>query len=223
MKVVYKIVNSAVVLALVPVLLFLPLFRFIMKIGMNTDNQLLSILGNIIDIPTVIKNLTGTDLNALPEYFTIKGAYEMLFAEGSTIAETGIDLSALPAEVIRYFTAAGILFAVALLFVLIVLILGLFVKKKLIPAVFAGCGAISLFAANKCFTHIAQQLVSGKISVVSLIENIEALSSYSTYFKYLSVDIRIFELSSAYTMMMMIFIALIVLNVIFHLVDTTSN
>lgn len=223
MKVVYKIVNSAVVLAMVPVLLFLPLFRFIMKIGMNTDNQLLSILGNMIDIPTVIKNLTGTDLNALPEYFTIKGAYDMFFAEGSTLAETGIDLTALPEEVIKYFTAAGILFAFALLFVLIVLVLGIFIKKKLVTAGFAAAGTACLFAANKCFTHIAQQLVSGRISVASLIENIEALSSYSTYFKYISVDIRIFELSSAYTMMMMIFIALIVLNVIFHLVDSTAN
>ena len=54
-------------------------------------------------------------------------------------------------------------------------------------------------------------------------ENMEALSTYSNYLKYIDVDIRILELSSAYTMMMLIFGALIALNIVFHLVDSTAS
>lgn len=223
MKIVYKILNSAVVLAMIPVLLFLPMFRFIMNIGVSSSNQLLSILGSVFDVSGVIKNITGVDFNNLPEYHTIKSAYDLLFAEGSVFASAGLDTSALPEEMIRYMTAAGILFAVALVFALLVLVIGLFTKKKLLSAAFAACGTASIFAANKCFTYIADQLVSGKISLMSMIENMEALSTYSKYLKYIDVDIRILELSSAYTMMMLIFGALIALNIVFHLVDSTAS
>lgn len=223
MKIVYKILNSAVVLALIPVLLFLPMFRFIMNIGVSSSNQLLSILGSVFDVSGIIKNVTGVDFNNLPEYHTIKGAYDLLFAEGSAFASAGLDATALPEEMIKYMTAAAVLFAVALVFALLVLIIGLFTKKKLLSAAFAACGTASIFAANKCFTYIADQLVSGKISLMSMIENMEALSTYSNYLKYIDVDIRILELSSAYTMMMLIFGALIALNIVFHLVDSTAS
>lgn len=223
MKVVYKILNSAVVLALIPVLLFLPMFRFIMNIGISSSNQLLSILGSVFDVSGVIKNATGIDFNNLPEYYTIKGVYDLLFAEGSAVTSAGLDTSALPEELIKYFSAAAILFVIALVFALLVLIIGLVTKKKLLSAFFAAGGIASIFAANKCFTYIAEQLVSGKISLMSMIENMEALSTYSSYLKYIDVDIRILELSSAYTMMMLVFGALIALNIVFHLVESTTN
>lgn len=223
MKIVYKVLNSVIVLTMIPVILFLPLFRFIMSIGMSSNNQILSLLGSLFDVSAIIKQATGVDFNNLPEYYTIKEAYDMLFGESSFIASAGVDTAALPEELTKYFTAAAILFAVALLIAVIVLIVGLVTKKKLLCSAFAAGGMLSLFAANKCFTHIAQQLVSGKVSLISMLENMEALSSYSKYLEYIDVDIRIFELSSAYTMLMLVFGALIALNVVFHLVESTST
>lgn len=223
MKIVYKVLNSITVLAAIPVLIFLPMFRFIMSIGVSSNNQILSLLGSLFDVSAIIQKATGVDFNSLPEFYTIKEAYDTLLGDSSIVSTAGLDTSALPEEVTKYFSAAAILFAVALLFAVVVLIIGLVTKKKLICSAFAAGGMLSLFAANKCFTHIASQLVSGKISLMSMIENMEALSSYSKYLDYIDVDIRIFELSSAYTMLMLIFGAMIALNIVFHLVDSTST
>lgn len=223
MKIIYKIVNSAAVLAFIPVLLFLPMFRFIMTIGMTSSNQLLSLFGSMLDLTSIISGATGIDFANLPEYYTLTDIYDLIFAQDSTFASAGFDASALSEELIKYFTAAAVLFAIALVLALLVLVIGLFTKKKLIPAVFAAGGFICTFAANKCFTHIAQQLVSGKMSVIPMIENMEALSSYTNYLKYIDIDIRILELSSAYSMMLLVFGALIVINIGFHLADTTAT
>lgn len=224
MKIIYKIINSAAVLAFIPVLLCLPMFRFIMTLGMNSGNQLLSLFGSMldIDISGIISNATGIDFENLPEYYKITDLYELFFAENSTISASGLDISALPEELINYFTAAAVLFVIALVLAILVLIIGLFTKKKILSASFAVGGFLCTFAANKCFLHVADQLVSGKMSLIPILEKMEALSSYSTYLKYIDIDIRIFELSSAYTMMLVIFGALLFINIGFHLAETTS-
>ena len=225
MKIIYKIVNSAAVLAFIPVLLLLPMFRFIMTVGISSSNQLMSLLGGMLgdafDISGIISNATGIDIDNLPEYYKLTDLYDLFFAENSTVATAGLDASAFPEELINYFTAAAVLFLLALVFALLVFAVGLFTKKKLLSASFGAAGFISLFAANKCFTHVAQQLVSGKMSLISILENMEALRSYSSYLKYVDIDIRIFELSSAYTMMLVIFGAIILFNIGFHLYDST--
>lgn len=223
MKVIYKILNSAITLALIPVLIFLPLFRFIMDIGVNSSNTLLSILGSALDIKNIIANATGIDFSRLPENYTIPDVYNFLFAENATFPTAGIDASVLPEELVKFFSAAAILLAVALFFALIVLIIGLFTKKKLITASFGALGFISAFSAAKCFDHVASQLVSGKLSLTPVLENLEALKDYSTYLKYIDIDIRIFELSSAYTMMLIVFGAIVLLNICFHLADSVSK
>lgn len=225
MKIIYKIINSAAALAIIPVLLFLPMFRFIMTLGMSSSNQLLSLFGSMLDldIGSIISNATGIDFENLPEYYTIKDIYDMIFAEGSAFSTAGFDASALPEELVQYFTAAAILLACALILAVFVLFIGLFTKKKILSAVFAAGGFLCTFAANKCFTHIAQQLVSGKMSLIPIIEKIEALSSYANYLDYIDIDIRILELSSAYTMLLLIFGALVLINIGFHLAETTST
>lgn len=223
MKVLYKIVNSLAVLVMIPVLLFLPMFKFIMTVGVRSENQLLSLLGGMLDINQIIKMAMGIDLENLPETYTLKGVYDMFFGADATFSASQFDVSALPEAVVKYFSAAGILFALALVCAVVVLILGIFTKKKLLTGGFAIGGLALTFAANKCFTHIASQLVSGKISLVSMLENMESMAQYKTYLNYVNFDIRIFELSSAYSMLLMIFAAIVLFNIVFHIAESTMN
>lgn len=223
MKIIHKILNSAAVLAIIPILFCLPMFRFIMTIGLDTGNQLLSLLGNAFNIESIIASATGIDVSKLPETYTIPELYNLIFAEESTFSFAGLDTSALPEEVSTYFTAAAVLFATALVFAVIALFTGLFVKKKLVTASVGALGFISAFSASKCFNHIAQQLVSGKISLVPLIEKLDALKNYSSYVKYIDIDIRILELSSAFTMFLVLLAVIVLLNIGFHLADSVSD
>lgn len=223
MKILYKVTNSLVSLAIIPVLLFLPLFRFIAVVNVASTNILTSIIGGIVDVNALIEKATGINIENLPEFYTISEAYNLLFGEKANDAFSGLDPSAIPAEAKGFFTAAFVLFVFALVCALVVLISGLFTKKMTLSATFAVLGFVSTFASNKCFSFIAEQLVSGKISVVNILKGVEALKSYESVLKYLSFDIRIFELSSAYTMLLIIFGALFLISIGFKLADSTVN
>lgn len=223
MKIIYKIVNSITVLAVIPVFLFLPFFRFIMTVNVNSGNQLLSLLGGMLDINEIIANASGIDLENLPQYYTLQSAYNMFFGDNAKFQTAGFDTSALPEELVRYFTAAGILLVLALLCAVIVLIIGLFVKKKLVTASVSALGFVFAFSAGKCFTHVSSQLVSGKMSLAQILAGMESLASYKDYLGYVNFDIRIFELSSAFTALLIVLGALVILNVGFHLADTTAS
>ncbi len=223
MKIIYKILNSAAVLALIPVLLFLPMFKFIMTVNVSSSNALLSLFGNMLDIESIIAGATGIDFSSMPEKYTILEAYNMLFGENATISTAGLDASVLPEELVKYFSAAGILFAVALVFAVLALFVGLFTKKKLLTGTFGALGFISVYSASKCFESVAQKLVSGKISLIPILENLESIQDYTSYLEYLNLDIRIFELSSAYTMMLIVFGAIVLVNIGFHLADSVAD
>lgn len=222
MKYIYKITNSLAALALIPVLLFLPMFRFISVVGATSDNQLLSILGSMLDVNTIIEKVTGLNIENLPEFYTIRQAYEMFTGNETMAFLSDFDVSMLPEEAISYATAAGVFFVAALVFAALALVFGIFVKKKTVPAIFSVLGFGCTFGANKCFTYVAEQFVSGKISVVEILSKMEAMAEYQNYLKYLNFDIRILELDSAYTMMMVIFGAMILINVGFMLADSAS-
>ncbi len=229
MKYIYKITNSLAVLALIPVLLLMPMFRFIAVVGTSSggSNPLMGVvgglLGEIFDINAIIEKAIGINIENLPEFYTISEAYNMFAGEGANEALKGFDISLFPETVINFFTAAGILFIAALVFALLALIFGLFTKKKIIPAVFSALGFISTFAANRCFTHIAEQFVSGRISMLEILSKVEALAEYEKYLKMIDFDIRIFELGSAYTMMLVIFGVIMLLNIGFILYDSVAD
>lgn len=222
MKIIYKAVNTLAVLAIIPVLLFMPMFRFIMTVDISSDNQILSLLGGLLDISSIIKQLTGIDLENIPEFYTIKEAMGLFFGENAKISASDVDLSVIPPEITKFFTAAFVLFIIALVFALLTLLIGLFTKKKGLAASFSLLGLVSLFSANKCFSYIAQQLVSGKISPSSLLSSLKSLADYKDYLSFVNIDVRIFELSSAYTLMMIIFGAVIIFNIIFMLAEKSA-
>lgn len=222
MKIIYKAVNTLAVLAIIPVLLFMPMFRFIMTVDISSDNQILSLLGGLLDISSIIKQLTGIDLENIPEFYTIKEAIGLFSGENAKISASDVDLSVIPPEITKFFTAAFVLFIIALVFALLTLLIGLFTKKKGLAASFSLLGLVSLFSANKCFSYIAQQLVSGKISPSSLLSSLKSLADYKDYLSFVNIDVRIFELSSAYTLMMIIFGAVIIFNIIFMLAEKSA-
>lgn len=222
MKIIYKAVNTLAVLAIIPVLLFMPMFRFIMTVDISADNQILSLLGGLLDISSIIKQLTGIDLENIPEFYTIKEAMGLFSGENAKISASDVDLSVIPPEITKFFTAAFVLFIIALVFALLTLLIGLFTKKKGLAASFSLLGLVSLFSANKCFSYIAQQLVSGKISPSSLLSSLKSLADYKDYLSFVNIDVRIFELSSAYTLMMIIFGAVIIFNIIFMLAEKSA-
>ena len=222
MKIIYKAVNTLAVLAIIPVLLFMPMFRFIITVDISSDNQILSLLGGLLDISSIIKQLTGIDLENIPEFYTIKEAMGLFSGENAKISASDVDLSVIPPEITKFFTAAFVLFIIALVFALLTLLIGLFTKKKGLAASFSLLGLVSLFSANKCFSYIAQQLVSGKISPSSLLSSLKSLADYKDYLSFVNIDVRIFELSSAYTLMMIIFGAVIIFNIIFMLAEKSA-
>lgn len=223
MKILYKITNSIVTLAIIPVLLFLPLFRFIAVVDVASTNILTSLISGIVDINPIIEKVTGINIEKLPEFYTIRQAYDLFFGEKANGAFENFDTSVIPENVKGFFIAAFALFVFALVCALLVLIFGLFTKKKMLAVSFSALGFISTFAANKCFTFIAEQLISGKISVINMLKSIEGLAKYESVLKYLSFDIRIFELSSAYTMLLIIFGALFIIGIGFKLAESTAS
>lgn len=223
MKIIYKITNTLAALTIIPALLFLPMFRFIATVGVASDNQILSLLGGLLDINQIIEKATGINIENLPEFYTIREAYDMFLGEGTNGAFAGIDTSVVPEVMKTFFTLAFSLFVAALVFALVTVITGFFSKKLTVPTVFSVLGMASVFSANFCFRHVADQLVSGKISVTSILKGIPSLADYSTYIDYIDFDVRIFELGNAYNALLLIFGALILLNVGFKLAQSATS
>ncbi|MCD7827477.1 MAG: hypothetical protein LUG85_02940 [Clostridiales bacterium] len=224
MKIIYKIVNTLLVLTLIPILLFLPMFQFIMTVGMSSENQILSLLGSFLDVEEIISSVTGIDISSLPENYTLLEAYNMFFGDEAQISAEGFDTSVLPDSLVKYFSAAGILIVIALALAAIVMILGLFLKrKKGIMVVGSALSFGCAYAGGKCFTHIASQLVSGKISLVEIIAGIPAFSEYSSYISYIDIDVRLFKLSTAFSLTLVVLGAMFLLNLGFLIADQVSN
>lgn len=223
MKILYKITNSLVVLAIIPSLIFLPLFRFIAVVEMNSQNQLLSLFGSFLDINTIIANATGIDIENLPEFYTIPELVQLIGENAANGSFSQFDTSFIPENVAQFFIAAFALLCFALLCAVLVLFFGLFTKKKLLTASFSAVGFLSTIAANECFSYIADQLVSGKISALNILKGLESLKEYETYIDLIDFDIRIFELSTAYTALLVIFGALFIISVGFKLAESAQN
>ncbi len=210
-------------MAIAPVLIFVPMFKFIMVVGVTSDNQLLSLLGGMVDVNALIASITGIDLEHLPEKYTIRQVYDMFFGENAVINASGFDFSAFPSSLKGFFTASAVLFAVSLVLAVTAFILGLFVKEKLIVSAASGLGLITCLSSRLCFNHIASKLVSGEMSISGILSNIPALSEYKTYLEYINFDIRTFELSTAFTLILIILLLVTVLGVIYHLADSVKD
>ncbi len=221
MKIVYKISNLIAGLAIIPVVFFLPMFRFIAKVSIGSDNQLLSmlggLLGNAFDVNTIIENVTGINIEELPEFYTIPELYEMFMGENANGAFSGFDFSVVPEEMKTQFILFAVFFLVAIFFTFVTMISGVFAKKITVPCVTSALALASGIASKMIFTNAVAPLISGVTSVTTLLTGVPALASYKSVLKYLDFDIRILELSHAFTVIIIILAAIFILNVAFRL------
>ncbi|MCR5783551.1 MAG: hypothetical protein K6G90_12560 [Clostridia bacterium] len=226
MKIIYKIVNALLALCVAPVLLFLPMFRLVLTVGMNSNSKLGilgGILGNALDINKIIANVTGVDLEHMPEFYTLRQAYDTLFGSEAKLATGDVDINALPEGLIPAFRNMLITLACIVIIALAITIIGIFTKKIAANIALSGVGFIGVFAMNRFFMNAAGPLVSGKMSVNSILAAVKSLEQYKSTLEYIDIDIRIFELSGAYKMLFIVFGVLILFNIIFHFIQQSEN
>lgn len=226
MKIFYKILNTAVTAALFPVLILLPMFRLILTVNMSSSSNLGilgGLLGGAIDMNKIIANLTGIDLEHMPEFYTIREAYETLFGEGAKLNTADVDVAALPDGLISSFRNMLIALAIVLIIALAIVIIGLFTKKLGANVILSGAGLLGTFAMNRFFMGAAGPLVSGSMPVSSILAAVKSLADYQSSLQYVDIDVRIFELAGAYKTMYLIFGLLLLVNVVFLIVQQSDT
>lgn len=223
MKIAYKITNAVAVLGIFPALLLLPVFRFIAVVNTSTgggSNPLMGLLGGlvggILDINSIIEKITGINIEKLPEFYTVSDLYEM-FAGEQAQAFAGYNTDVIPEQMKNFLIIAAVLLALAIVFALVTMISGFFVKKITVPVVTSALALGSAFGAKFFFTNIAEQLISGKIAVTSLLLGVPDLTKYEKYISYIDFDIRILELSHAFTAFLILLAVILILNIGFRI------
>ena len=224
MKIAYKITNAVAVLAIIPTLLFLPILRFIAIVGMAPDKGFISqlggmlggVLGDSFDINTLIAKFTGIDIENLPEFYTVSDLYDMFGDKQASELFTGYDMSVIPQQMKIFLIVALVFLLLAILFAFATMIAGFFAKKITVPIVTSALAIGSAFGAKIFFGNVAQQLVSGKIAVTTLLKGVPSLRSYSSILSFLDFDIRILELSHTFTVFMILLVLILLLNIGFR-------
>lgn len=217
MKAVYKIGAVLLLLAILPVLIFLPFVKIIVV------SDVASLFGST---PSIL----------LDESYSLKELYELYENNKEAIASSGFSLSSLPENFISALKVPGItflvLFALALLCMVLALFFVLFSKNKRGAMVLSALGAASAFGMNTAFNNIAKPLINGAISVTDLLGE-EFLSKISGGMSALGsalmsilgggskqlIDIRLLNLSSAYLFMLLLFLGVILWSVAFTLME----
>lgn len=231
MKILYKIVTPVLTALIFPVILFMPFFRFIT--ASDTVNQLLSKYG------------LGEQITLLDLYYAATNIKTQAAADGKTL---NFSLDVIPQQARGYFIAFLVFFALAVLCALLVIILSPILKKKLPVSGISLLGALSSVLMNVFFDKAAHGFISGEINVIDIYTAVTGDTSVSTLTGlvgnilgavsgessqlggilnsllggYTGVDIRILELSSAQTFMLLIFGAVTVFTVVMKLAQTDN-
>ncbi len=231
MKILYKIVTPVLTVLIFPVILFMPFFRLIT--ASDTVNQLLSKYG------------LGEQITLLDLYHAVSNIKAQASADGKTL---NFSLDVIPQQARGYLAAFSVFFAIAIICAVLVIILSPILKKKLVISGISLFGVLSSFLMNVFFDKAAHGFISGEIDVIDIYTAVTGDSSVSTLTglvgnilgavsgessqlggilnsllgDYTGVDIRILELSSAQTFMILIFGAVTVFTVVMRLAQTDN-
>lgn len=231
MKILYKIVTPVLTVLIFPVILFMPFFRLIT--ASDTVNQLLSKYG------------LGEQITLLDLYHAVSNIKAQASADGKTL---NFSLDVIPQQARGYLAAFSVFFAIAIICAVLVIILSPILKKKLVISGISLFGVLSSFLMNVFFDKAAHGFFSGEIDVIDIYTAVTGDSSVSTLTglvgnilgavsgessqlggilnsllgDYTGVDIRILELSSAQTFMILIFGAVTVFTVVMRLAQTDN-
>lgn len=231
MKILYKIVTPVLTALIFPVILFMPFFRLIT--ASDTVNQLLSKYG------------LGEQITLLDLYHAVSNIKAQASADGKTL---NFSLDVIPQQARGYLAAFSVFFAIAVICAVLIIILSPILKKKLVISGISLFGVLSSFLMNVFFDKAAHGFISGEIDVIDIYTAVTGDSSVSTLTglvgnilgavsgessqlggilnsllgDYTGVDIRILELSSAQTFMILIFGAVTVFTVVMRLAQTDN-
>ncbi len=231
MKILYKIVTPVLTALIFPVILFMPFFRLIT--ASDAVNQLLSKYG------------LGEQITLLDLYHAVSNIKAQASADGKTL---NFSLDVIPQQARGYLAAFSVFFAIAVLCAVLIIVLSPILKKKLVISGISLFGVLSSFLMNVFFDKAAHGFISGEINVIDIYTAVTGDSSVSTLTglvgnilgavsgessqlggilnsllgDYTGVDIRILELSSAQTFMILIFGAVTVFTVVMKLAQTDN-
>lgn len=216
MKALYKTGTALLALAVFPVLIFTPFIK-------------------IIIVSDITSFFSSTPKILVDDSYSLKELYELYTANKETISSSGFSLSSLPENVVSALKTPAVLFliffAIAILCAVLVFFVGLISKNRRWPMIISAVGAGSSFGMNLAFNNISKPLVNGTISVTDFLGE-DLLSKMSGGLSELGnalmslfgsgkelIDIRLFNLSSAYLFMLLLFLAIILWSVAFTLAE----
>lgn len=205
MKILYKLVTALLALAIFPILIFAPFFKLIVT------SSMLAIFGS-----------SGSEV-LINDSYSLKKIYELLLPLKDKVAD--LSFSSLPEAVKDAIGVPALLFviflALALVCAIITLIFAVFTKKRPMVIVFAGLGAAGTLGMNIAFSNLAKPLVNGSLTIVDLLGE-DIFSSIASEFSIVGsivsslfdpsklIDIRLLNLSGAYVLMLLAFVAIII-------------
>lgn len=166
MKTVYKIVSPVFCVLLFPIFYFLPLIRI--HISSSLSETLMSNIGlkENMSLQYIISSLNdGSDVTNSFIKTLISSINDKESVLGKMFTNTG------------WLYAAIVCFIVSLVITLVVIGFSAFSKKYVLSTCLTGGAMVTLFAANKLFDAFAAPMLSGKISIGSLLSSASASES----------------------------------------------
>lgn len=214
MKIADKIITSLLAFCILPVAIFSPLIRVLYQINGWELFQ------NMVDIPNAVENDTGLTEDSFSIWFVVKN----FFFGG--LSSSGFDFSNVDDSVkavLPYLIAAGILFVLGVVIGIALFVFNLATKAKKTQCIISAVGIVDLSICGILFSKVANPIIDGTISVGTLLSSILGPGGESGIGKVIAtslISIKELNLTSAWSLMILIFAVIIVWNVSYML---TSN
>ena len=211
MKITDKIVTVLLSFLTLPVAVFTPLVHILYQI---TAWQMIEQFAGISD---------ASDTGLTEDAFSIKWLIDKLI--NSDFSFGRIDTSSMSDQIksiLPFLAAAAILFALATLTGVALFAVCAASRAKKAQCIISAAGIAQLIACGILFSKFAAGIVEGTVSVGSIIQGLfpDAFSSWGSFLTSSVIDIKRLNLSTAWSVMMMLFFAVIIWNVSYMV---TSN
>ncbi len=202
MKTVYKILMPVLLLAIFPVLFFLPLLH--LNITSSLAGSLSQNLGikEYSSVYDFVKMASGMNDTQSTLWKTIgKALSDKDGTLGSMLTST------------KFLYAFAVFAALMLLLALAAAVLAIVLKKNLLPTCFTAGALVSAFAMNKSFDLFAKPFLNGEISISSLLNSSDSSGVLSSILGSLA-KVESLELAVAYSLAVFLLLCALVLSAV---------
>lgn len=204
MKIADRIITTLLAVGAIVAAIFSPLIHLLYQLN-GWD---------LLGITSPLENDTGITEDGISVWYVIGKI------RSGTFSGTKLDFSTMDERVvtiIHFFIASMIIFAVAVLIALVLAVVCASTSAKKTQCVIAGIGIIDLAACGIVFNKFASPIISGAITPGNLVKSLTGGALGDGMFGSLAISaiVRFEEinLSSAWTLMIMIFSVIIIWNV----------